>query len=424
MKLQYCSLVILALLAFTTLSCTDGGADNAPDQTSTAGLSLEANIDGNEVATGTEVNFTVTGDNDQNLTSESTLYLNDEQIDNNYVFLETGDYTVTAKYEDVTSNPLNLTVTTKYVVKASKNEAYLGDEVTLTALNNENSSDVTSDATFFVDNNAIDGNTFAANEIGDYTIYAEIDAPEGVQTTSQSSVSFQLAKKKILVEDYTGTWCGYCPRLAAAISTAVEQSDRVIPVAMHNDDEFTVQPYQNELEDFASVSGFPSGRINRLKDWDETTEQLIEEASGAANYFIGMNSSLSGGNLNVELNVLFGNASADEKLVVMVVENGLIAAQKNYYNNDPNSEWYDMGNPIENFEHNEVFRQPLTDIQGDQISQTSSMSVYTQNYSTNLNDYCEDPNRAEIVACIVDADGKVLQAEHAKPDETIAVPEF
>jgi|AntDeeMinimDraft_5_1070356.scaffolds.fasta_scaffold00893_9 thiol-disulfide isomerase/thioredoxin len=423
MNLRYFIVAILIIGGFTFTSCTDGGADNDPDPSSSSSLNLSSNIDGNELATGSQVTFTVTDDNGQNLTSGSRFYLIDQEIENNYVFLNTGEFAVTAKYDGLSSNALTMTVTTKFVVKVSSEVAFLGDEVTFTALNNEDNSNVTDEATFFVNNNPIEGNTFSGNEIGSYEVYAEIDAPEGVQTASSTNLSYQLAKKKILVEDFTGTWCGYCPRLASAISQAVEQSDRIIPVAMHNDDEFTVQPFQDELENSSNVSGFPSGRINRTQDWDETPEQLLEYASGASNYFIGLNSTLSGNTLNIETNILFGNSSTDEKLVVMIVENNLIEHQKNYYNSDPESEWYQMGNPIEDFEHDEVFRKPLTDIFGDQISQTSAMSVYTQNYSSNLS-YCENAENAEIVAFLVDAEGNVLQAEHAKINETIEVPDF
>jgi len=39
--------------------------------------------------------------------------------------------------------------------------------------------------------------------------------------------------QKLLIEDFTGTWCVYCPGAGHAIEQAVANNNRFIPVAIH-----------------------------------------------------------------------------------------------------------------------------------------------------------------------------------------------
>ncbi len=64
-----------------------------------------------------------------------------------------------------------------------------------------------------------------------------------------------------LVEEYTGLWCGYCPRSYVALETMHEEyPERFIGVAYHSGD---AMGYEGGWPN--SPSGFPDGYINRTK---------------------------------------------------------------------------------------------------------------------------------------------------------------
>ena len=71
---------------------------------------------------------------------------------------------------------------------------------------------------------------------------------------------------QVVVEDYTGTWCGYCPPVAHAIYELKEVYDNIISVGIHNNDELTIDQ-ESDLRSELGISGFPSARLNRTISW-------------------------------------------------------------------------------------------------------------------------------------------------------------
>lgn len=71
-------------------------------------------------------------------------------------------------------------------------------------------------------------------------------------------------KKRPLFEEYTGLWCGWCPRGYVGLERMAEEYPDFIGVAIHNDDEMTVI-YQSEYPSI--VAGLPTG-------WMDRTEKL------------------------------------------------------------------------------------------------------------------------------------------------------
>jgi hypothetical protein len=61
-------------------------------------------------------------------------------------------------------------------------------------------------------------------------IYSPIKVDDNVDAAPITG----LFQKQVLIEDYTGTWCGNCARVAYAIERTKEASDRVVSVAIHH----------------------------------------------------------------------------------------------------------------------------------------------------------------------------------------------
>ena len=69
---------------------------------------------------------------------------------------------------------------------------------------------------------------------------------------------------RVLVEEYTGTWCGWCTRgLVAMEKLAEAYGDDFIGVAYHNSD-----PMEIMTEYPSPVQGFPSAFVERYYDVD------------------------------------------------------------------------------------------------------------------------------------------------------------
>ena len=81
----------------------------------------------------------------------------------------------------------------------------------------EDGTDISADAIFYVNGDALDGNIFTSATEGTYEIYAEYNTQGITATTETESFTVVIPKRKVSIEDHTGTWCGYCPRVTEAI---------------------------------------------------------------------------------------------------------------------------------------------------------------------------------------------------------------
>ena len=76
-----------------------------------------------------------------------------------------------------------------------------------------------------------------------------------------------------VVEEFTGTWCGYCPYGMVGMATAHEQfGDKVVLIAAHNGDPMEISDYNPIM---SRVSGFPSSFINRIDNVYPSASTLV-----------------------------------------------------------------------------------------------------------------------------------------------------
>jgi len=289
----------------------------------------------------------------------------------------------------------------------------LRNQVVAFTLTDENGDDITDISVFYVDGEALDANEFSSPDPGMFEVYAEFDVNGNTQTTDTETFSVIIPKQKIVVEDYTGTWCGYCPRVTASIEAIHDVTDDIAVVAIHNDDEMSI-PIEEDLRNEFDVFGFPAGRINRTVKWQNPQDpQVVIDIAGLdTDLAIAIASSVNGNNLNVKVTVASENAIENVKLVVYLVEDNILADQVNYYDNDPTSPYYQQGNPIVDFVHNDVLRASLSDVFGNAVSSTAALEDYSASFQTTLSaDYVVA--NLKIVAMIVQEDNTALNGQYA-----------
>lgn len=237
------------------------------------------------------------------------------------------------------------------------------------------------------------------------------------QSTNAPAISGYF-KKRVLIEDYTGTWCGNCTRVAYAIDEVKSKSDKVVTVAIHNGND----PYHYEgiaplknliLPD--SPLALPISRLNRMNVWTFPEPTNVQEAldltSNNSTLGLAMNSTVADGNLSVDVKVKFADDYSNLKLVVYLLEDHLIYYQRNYTN------YYNAVNPILDFEHNHVLRSSLTNILGDELSGTDNGETITKTFSIPIPANISNSANISFVAFVVGADNKALNSRASKANE-------
>ncbi len=284
---------------------------------------------------------------------------------------------------------------------------------------NEQDEDVTSLATFYVNGQPVDGTSYVSPTIGEFEVYG-VYMQDGVEiTTNTESFSVIIPKRKIVVEDYTGTWCGFCPRVSGALESLHEETDDITVVAIHETANSFPDPMHFSqvqlLKDAFGVEGFPAARINRSVNWQtpHPNSDVTSIAGLDTNLALAINSELTGNELLVQVNVVYEEGSVQgDKLVVYLVEDGIINDQVNYYNDDNTSQFYQMGDPIPDFEHNEVLRNSLSGVLGDVIPSTPSLTEYVRSFTINVPSNYVIENLS-IVAMVVDENNTAKNSQYA-----------
>jgi hypothetical protein len=88
---------------------------------------------------------------------------------------------------------------------------------------------------------------------------ADLNTTNNTLNTAVAGVTY-IPTKRVVFEEATGTWCGWCPRGAVGLET-LEQSypNTAIGIAVHNGDAMTVTAYDAGM----NVGGYPSGHVDR-----------------------------------------------------------------------------------------------------------------------------------------------------------------
>ncbi len=173
-------------------------------------------------------------------------------------------------------------------------------------------------------------------------VNANADANPGDNTGSALFNSTSSAPARgVLIEEGTGTWCGWCPRGAVAMDYMYSNyaSQGFIGVAVHNQDPMMVSEYDSG----ADFSGFPGCNADRFYlDMGVSQANFIAlfNARKAVPAPVGItcNASVSNDVLTVPVDAKFVTkfANGSFRLAAIVVENGVKGtgsgySQTNYY---------------------------------------------------------------------------------------------
>jgi len=416
-------LLALSVVIFA-FACS--GSDDGDGSSSTV-TSITLTGNSSSIFAGESVTFTVTNNLGNNVTGTSELRIDDTIIPNPYTFNTVGSYIVTAIRGGLTTTT---TITVSEVPEPTSitlsvdNDAFWYDSgsAEFTVIDNFN-NDVTGLVEFTAEPGTLmNPATFAS--AGTYNVVATFTLEDN-STLSSNTVVVNAVESthttKVMIEDYTGTWCQYCPRLAYALDQAVAANANIIPVAIHDDNDMPF-PNVNSLLNTFNVTGFPAGRLNRTINWNESTSQPVALLGNRQHMGLAISSSLSGNTITAEVKVHYDLKVTDpNRIVVYLLENGLVYPQINFYNGDPSSPFFQMGNPIVDYVHNHTARMAFTDLYGDNIplAESGTGDTYIANYTVTVPSNVENSANLELVAFVVGTDNKVLNVQKADVGETV-----
>jgi len=412
--------VIMLTLVVFAFACSSS------DEGSGAATSITVTGNSSSIFVGESVTFTVENNLGNNVTSSSDLSIGGTTISNPYTFNSIGNFEVTAANgslaNSTTISVQALPVPTAITLWADTDSFWFDDGSANFVVTDNLGNDVTGLVTYAAESGTL-SNPATFDNPGTYNTTATFTLEDGSTLTSNIIVLKAVESThttKVMVEDYTGTWCQYCPRLAFALEQAVAADANIIPVALHDDNDMPFPNVTSLLNTF-NITGFPSGRVNRTISWNESTSQPVGLLDNRQHMGLAISSSISGSTITAEVNVHYDlKTDSANRIVVYLLENDLVYPQVNFYNGDPSSSYFQQGNPIVDFVHNHTARTTFTNVYGDDIpfDESRTDSTHTANYTLTVPSSVQNTANLELVAFVVGPDNTVLNVQKADLGET------
>lgn len=156
------------------------------------------------------------------------------------------------------------------------------------------------------------------------------------------NVSFvkDFIMKKMLVEEGTGAWCGWCVRGLVGLATMREKyPDSFIAIGVHNGDAYVVSEYDRWMN--GQITGYPACVINRSVGPLDPSYDVLNYYYNSLNYVadaeVKVSAKVTGTELVAEGVVTFAKNSTDTyNMVYVIVEDSLPITQSNYYSGGSN----------------------------------------------------------------------------------------
>lgn len=287
----------------------------------------------------------------------------------------------------------------------------------------------------------------AVEKKGDFINYYDITMVNGQENgindgDAQNNVFVKefLPKKRPLLEEYTGTWCGYCPRGFVALEKMAEfYPEDFVALSYHNED-----PMEITTEFPSLVEGFPAAYLDRamevdayggMTDNDFGIEQTWKERCqefGVADIDVQASWSEDMKTINVTSTTTFADSNESSNCLVSyaVVADGLTGtgsewAQSNYYAGRSMGtplymeQFYDGEDHVSGLVFNDVIvaSAPYEGVEGSLPESVTVNTPYTHTFSFNVDDIVntagepviQDKSKVKVVAMLVEW-GSVVNA--------------
>lgn len=247
-----------------------------------------------------------------------------------------------------------------------------------------------------------------------------------------------------VVEEFTGTWCGYCPYGMVGMQAVHEvYGDNVVLIAAHSGDIMTIKDYQPVISTFAN--GYPSSIINRttsaypqkstllysVKQKQDITTQGSIELKAEWN-----DEKKENINFIATSQFVYDDDSGDYGIAFVIVEDGLTGtgsswAQSNYlsggtvHENDEMEFWKNAGSKVTDltYDHVAVAAWSIKNGVNGSVNSTIQANIpQTYNFKGELSkeslDLIQDKSKLTAIALLIDrTSGTIVNAAQAPISE-------
>lgn len=359
---------------------------------------------------------------------------------NQFSSLSIEEFGVTAKFDETESNEITISseLTITSLTLETNQTSIPADSYSKALLKalDQDSDDVSSFVSFYANEVLLNENTFKSGASGSYQVKASYASVESNQLTVTVE---PFVVRKVLIEEFTGEWCGWCPQAAYNLDELVKEHPYVLTVGIHNGDGLE---YQNEsvLRSAFGLDYFPSGlvgRVNLGSNVGFNGPTLDSRVLGEVNNQIygsevlagvGINSSFAANEATVDIDVSFYQDISDEvRVTIYLIENNVVSgSQQNYFSGRAGYEdayYYSLPSVISNYNHQYVLRKAATDILGEEIPQENiaAGNVYSLDTKTiDISGY--DPANCYVIAFAhysLGGNKEIINAQQVKLGESI-----
>lgn len=259
---------------------------------------------------------------------------------------------------------------------------------------------------------------------------SEVDGePDAIQANSsvETAITTEATTyfpRKVVMEEATGTWCGWCPRGIVCIENMTERyPDNFIAIAIHDDE---MAPVLDSYQPFFNmVSEYPSAQINR-NYWIDIWPFDIEDMKDCGEAMIKAEAEFIQGNkIDVSTETTFGfsdDGSTEYRIAYVVTEDKVGPYyQANYYSN-PDAEdnpddimnWWVHQDFYVETTFNDVARAiyDYDGIAGQLPKVITEGETYKCQYTITLPDNIQNAENLSIVTLLLDTrTGEILNAD-------------
>lgn len=232
------------------------------------------------------------------------------------------------------------------------------------------------------------------------------------------------ATRRVIVEEFTGAWCQFCPDGAVVLDQLEQQNGDMLAIAsVHSSDQME---FNDGIRTAFNVSSYPSAQVDR-KFFDgeakipfsrgqwatRVTSQLNEFSPVLVN--TGSTFDTQSRNLTVDVEVFSTDyAAGDLRVILYIVEDSVIGSgtgydQVNYYNTQSGHPYSGAGNPIVGYPHRHTLRSLPNGTMGDDqllpATISPNMSI-TGQYTTTI-DASWDETKINVIAAVYQYDANV-----------------
>ena len=217
-------------------------------------------------------------------------------------------------------------------------------------------------------------------------------------------VSTEKQNRNVLIEEFTGRDCGYCPDGHLIANNIVNSNPgRVWAVNIHSGG-YAATDYPNFITEDGDIirttihnGGYPSGAVNRSTtgslsrgEWStKTTQQLSQSAECNIAGQVVINSETRLAMITVEV-YYTGNSLTDKNyLTVMMLQDNIVGSQSGSYYNP--SQVVSGG-----YNHMHVLRDVITPTWGDEIAPTTAGTLITKVYSYEIPQIIGSPSGVTV----------------------------